>query len=135
MIEIPIDPVPKPRMTKSDKWKQRTAVLRYFSYADALRAALPRFVVPSELVIRFFIVMPKSWSAKKRASMLEKPHTQRPDIDNLAKAFMDALAEDDSYIYSLHAEKYWSDKGAVHVLTPEENLVIYSKGISTFKEN
>lgn len=63
----------------------------------------------------FGIPMPASWSAKKRGLMRGKPHEQRPDIDNLAKAFMDALCEDDSYIWRLYAEKLWSDEGYLEV--------------------
>lgn len=34
-----ITPIPKPRMTRSDKWKKRPAVVRYFEYKDKIRAA------------------------------------------------------------------------------------------------
>jgi len=32
-----INPVPKPRMTQSDKWKKRPPVLRYFAFKDECR--------------------------------------------------------------------------------------------------
>ena len=40
------------------------------------------------------------------------PHHQKPDVDNLVKAFMDAAQDsgmlvDDSVVYSIHAYKYW----------------------------
>lgn len=82
-------------------------------YCDALRALLPGYEVPGELEIEFGVPMPKSWPAKKKLLMEGKPHTQRPDIDNLAKAFMDALCEDDSYVYSLKAVKLWSNEGYI----------------------
>jgi Holliday junction resolvase RusA-like endonuclease len=129
MIEIAVEPMGKPRMTQRDKWAKRKVVVRYFEYCDALRLALPGFVVPDRLVLRFSIAMPKSWSKKKRVLLKGKPHTQKPDIDNLAKAFMDALADDDSYIYSLTAEKYWDESGSIRVLTPELDGVIHSKGV------
>lgn len=43
------------------------------------------------------------------------PHQQRPDIDNYAKAFLDALCEDDSYVYDLRAEKYWGRQASITV--------------------
>jgi Holliday junction resolvase RusA-like endonuclease len=63
--------------------------------------------------------MPHSWSKKKKDLMLGKPHKQRPDIDNLAKAFMDALLPEDSHVFSLTAEKYWSNEPSIVVLTDE----------------
>lgn len=65
--------------------------------------------VPSRLYIIFAMPMPKSWSARKRLQMRDMPHQQRPDIDNLLKAFLDCLCEDDSYVHEVHAVKVWSD--------------------------
>ena len=36
-IEIDICPVAKPRMTQSDKWRERPAVVKYRAFADELR--------------------------------------------------------------------------------------------------
>lgn len=112
---IPLEPVPKPRMTQRDRWAKRPAVVRYYAFCDSLRE-LYTVEVPPELAIRFNVTMPKSWSKKKRLEMEGKPHQQRPDIDNLLKAFMDALCEDDSYIYAVRAEKQWSEQGSIEVL-------------------
>lgn len=110
---IDINPVSEPRMTRADRWKQRDCVLAYRAYRDELRLKLPRYPLMSVLVIDFIIAMPQSWSQKKRAQMAGEPHQQKPDIDNLAKAFMDAFSEDDSYVYDLHARKFWGEKGAI----------------------
>lgn len=110
---ISITPIPKVRMTQSDRWKKRPAVVRYFSYCDKLRELLPDYVVPEVLQIEFGMPMANSWSKKKRGMLLGMPHQQKPDIDNLAKAFMDALCEDDSYIYKLEATKIWSTEGYI----------------------
>lgn len=120
MMYIPLEPVPKPRMTQRDRWAQRPAVLRYRQYCDdlrmhwSLRYDTPR-EVPERLALRFYITMPVSWSKKKRLEMIGAPHQQRPDIDNLVKAFLDALCEDDSYVYAIKAEKYWSEEGGLEV--------------------
>jgi Holliday junction resolvase RusA-like endonuclease len=119
-VRIPINPVPKPRLTQRDRWKQRPVVLRYHAYCDLLRFEWKNLTsskeVPEKLALKFNLPMPISWSKRKRDLMRGKPHQQRPDIDNLAKAVMDALCEDDSYVYALKAEKYWSDEGSIDFL-------------------
>lgn len=103
-------------MTQRDRWKKRDVVVRYHAFCDALREYLPGFVVPDRVGLRFSIPMPNSWSPKKRASLAGTPHTQRPDIDNLAKAFLDALCVEDSYVTHLRLEKYWSEQGAIEIM-------------------
>lgn len=111
---IAITPVPKPRMTQRDSWAKRPAVTRYYTFCDELRLAHPQ-PLAEVLLLTFYIKVPKSWSKKQKAAMLGKPHQQRPDIDNLSKAVMDALCEDDSYIYALHAEKFWADEPGIDI--------------------
>ena len=112
-----ITPIPKPRMTRADSWKKRPCVVRYWDYKDnlTLQARALRFTVEEHLDIEFHIPMPKSWSKKKKAKMLGNPHQQTPDIDNLSKAFLDSLCEQDNYVWSLVAKKYWSDKGFIKI--------------------
>lgn len=111
---VPIRPVPKPRTTQRDRWAKRPAVVRYYEFCDELRLRFPR-PLPAELGLIFYIKMPKSWSKKKQEAMLYKPHRQRPDIDNLSKAVMDALCEDDSHIYQLNAKKLWNDVEGIEI--------------------
>lgn len=111
---IKIVPVPKPRMTKADAWKKRPAVLRYWTFCDELRLKYKKKVEPT-LSLKFYLPMPKSWSKKKQIEMLGKPHQAKPDIDNLIKSFLDALCEDDSYVYRIRGEKYWADEGSIEV--------------------
>ena len=101
-------------MTRSDAWKKRPAVLRYWAFCDELRL-LYKKEVPSSLALTFNMPMPKSWSKKKRLEMQGKPHQAKPDIDNLIKSFLDALCEDDSYVYRIRGEKYWADEGSISV--------------------
>jgi Holliday junction resolvase RusA-like endonuclease len=62
--------------------------------------------------------MPKSWSKKKKAVMWGKPHTSKPDIDNLVKAILDALNgvafNDDSQIWEIQSSKIWTDEPYVY---------------------
>lgn len=117
-IVFKVEPVAKPRQTKSDVWKRRPRVMRYRTFADDIRreAARHRFSVPdSGLRVTFYLPMPKSWSKSKRGTMLWKPHQQTPDIDNLIKSFLDALCGDDCTVWEITGRKFWSEAGAIMV--------------------
>jgi len=79
---IDITPLGKVRMVKSDSWKKRPSVLRYWAYKDELKLKLPHYEVGPRLAIRFNLSMPPSWSQKKKDLMCGTPHQQKPDIDN-----------------------------------------------------
>lgn len=111
-----VTPMGAPRMTQRDKWKQRPVVLRYHAYRDELRARLAGFAMPAESWwIRFYMPMPKSKSKKWKQEHNEQPHQQKPDIDNLVKAFMDAMTEDDAYVHDIRASKFWSDEPRIEI--------------------
>jgi len=112
---IPVAPVPKPRMTKSDRWKQRPAVMRYWKFKDDLKAVVKGDLEPI-FDVTFYVPMPKSWSEKQKATMVNTPHQVKPDVDNYLKAFMDALCVDDSYVYDVHARKFWAEEGSIVLL-------------------
>ena len=63
------------------------------------------------IYMEFHIPMPMSWSKKKKALMLGKPHQQRPDTDNICKGVMDSLLEEDCKVWHLEAKKYWAEEG------------------------
>jgi Holliday junction resolvase RusA-like endonuclease len=115
-----IEPVSAPRMTQSDKWKldinhknprqrQRMCVHKYFKFKDELKkqCLINGYKLEPVLNICFVIEMPKYWSSKKKFLMDGKPHKQRPDRDNLLKAFQDAFVEDDAFIYDGRTTKLW----------------------------
>jgi Holliday junction resolvase RusA-like endonuclease len=109
-----ITPVAKPRMTRSDKWKKRKCVLKYWAYRDEIR--LFRVKIPeSNARIIFYLPMPDSWSKKKKEQMLGKPHQQKPDIDNLVKGILDATYKDDSTVWDIKAAKYWGRRGEIYI--------------------
>jgi Holliday junction resolvase RusA-like endonuclease len=120
-------------MVRSDRWRQRPAVLRYFDFKDAINAEFKGTLEPVFKVV-FFMPMPKSWSEKKRKEMLGKPHQQKPDIDNLAKAFMDALCVDDSYVYDIHAKKFWHDIGSIELTEYDDYANVPVMGINNEKQ-
>ncbi|MEN3753781.1 RusA family crossover junction endodeoxyribonuclease [Mangrovibacter sp. SLW1] len=109
-----IEPIGKPRMTRSDKWKQRPAVMRYRAFCDEVR--LRKLTMPEAGAhITFILPMPQSWSKKKREEYRGKPHQSKPDCDNMLKALMDALYDDDAHIWDCRITKLWGEKGQIIV--------------------
>lgn len=114
MTVIGIEPVPKPRMTQRDKWAKRPAVLRYREFCDQVRGA--GVVLPeSGAHIVFHLPMPASWSKQRRAEMLGKPHQQKPDVDNLAKALLDACLAEDQGVWDVRVTKRWAEQGGIEI--------------------
>lgn len=115
-IYLPVTPVAKPRMTRRDKWAQRPAVIRYRDYCDAVRAAWGARPFPAAGAwLVFHLPMPRSWSRKKKDAMRGTIHQQKPDKDNLEKAWNDALHSDDSHIADSRITKLWADVGYIEI--------------------
>ncbi len=110
---LKVRPTPKPRMVKSDKWKKRPIVLKYWAYKAEVLLQAKGYVLPDKIDICFHLKMPKSWSKKKKLEMFGKPHQQRPDVDNLEKSIMDVFCKDDSRIWYSLTTKYWSNEDRV----------------------
>ena len=110
----------KPRMTRADRWKKRPVIQRYWAYKDRLKAIAKEidYTVGDVLEIEFIIQIPKSYSNKKTAALAGEPHQIKPDLDNLVKAFIDCLTDDDKHIYKIKASKYWGVGGSsIYVFT------------------
>ena len=64
-----------------------------------------------EVIIEAQFAPAASWSKKRRADAIGKPHTQKPDCDNLGKTVMDALNRiawaDDGQVASVTIRKSW----------------------------
>lgn len=113
-----IEPMGAVRQVRSDAWNKRPRVIRYRAFRDQLRflAAKGKLIIPdSNLHMRFHIAMPKSWSRKKREEKRGTPHQSTPDLDNLIKAFFDALLKRDEQIHQYSADKRWAEKGAIEI--------------------
>lgn len=114
LYSFDILPVPKPRMTQSDKWNERKPVTNYFAFKQELRlkANLKKFRIGEQLNVIFYI-------PTKNMLLWGKPHReQKPDGDNLLKAFIDAMTDQDHNIWDGHYRKYWSEKPRIDVLEP-----------------
>ena len=109
-----IEPIAAPRMTRADRWKKRPCVMHYNAFKQEVR--LKRVDVVSGDKIIFWIAMPKSWSEKKKKQFYGQPHCQRPDIDNLTKALLDALYKEDSHIWKIRTEKRWGASYGIEII-------------------
>jgi Holliday junction resolvase RusA-like endonuclease len=93
-------------------------------YLDSC-GSLPPFDGPVSVDCRFVFPVAKSWSKAKKAAALsgELRHTQKPDIDNLAKLVTDSINErayaDDAQIVALLAHKLWGNVPATYVTLEE----------------
>lgn len=89
--------------------------------------ALPHFPQPLSgpiaLTVNVTFATPQSWSKKKTSETVHRPHLQKPDADNLAKAVCDGLNRiawaDDSQIYELTVRKFWGLRDETHVFVKE----------------
>ena len=122
MQKYDIQPVPAPRMTRSDKWKKRPCVMRYFAFRDAVKAA--KIQLQSPCKITFYVPMPESWSERKRKDFDGKPHMNKPDADNLLKALLDSVFDDDAHMWSVAVEKRWAREGSITVQKFPEDVYL-----------
>jgi len=114
-LVLNIVPIPKPRMTRSDSWKKRPCVVRYWKFKDELRAVVGNSELPHPIHLIFVLPMPASWSAIKKKKMKGKYHTAKPDTDNCIKAFLDCLYDNDQHIADIRGTKIWGEQGQIIV--------------------
>lgn len=101
-------------------------------YEDLIKLAAGKAMTEKPLetpvAVFVYIVAPvlASFSKKRKADCLagiEKP-MKKPDIDNVAKCFLDAMNGivyvDDTQVVSLHATKVYGTVGLVEVMVREE---------------
>jgi Holliday junction resolvase RusA-like endonuclease len=76
--------------------------------------------------ITFFIPCPRTWSKKKKKLHHGRYHQSKPDLDNLLKAFLDALMTEDKQISHYEVSKRWVDfeTGWIEVTYKETELVL-----------
>jgi Holliday junction resolvase RusA-like endonuclease len=121
---IEINPVPEPRQSRRDTWNPSDRVIKYRDFCDTLNQHFRAAQLPENYLLVFYLPMPKSWSKKKKVQLYLTPHQQKPDKDNLEKAFLDGLFSkhhnldgnyDDSHVWDGRTIKLWSDRGAIAV--------------------
>ncbi len=116
-----VTPMGAPRMSRQDRFMGREVVTRYKAFGILLRnqALRQKFTLPDKISFTFTLPMPASWSGKKRERMIGTPHQQKPDIDNLIKAFMDGITYrdklSDATVWYVNATKLWGEEGLIEV--------------------
>ena len=72
---------------------------------------------PLSVTLTFYMPIPKSYTKKKKALMQDETyaHTNKPDIDNMVKFYLDCFPFDDKVIYKIKARKFYSPRSRVEI--------------------
>jgi Holliday junction resolvase RusA-like endonuclease len=94
--------------------------------ATAAMGASEPLDTPVTVAIYIRVGIPASYSKQKRKDALSgvlKP-TKKPDLDNVAKCFLDSMNEivylDDKLVVNLHVTKVYAETPAVEVMVKED---------------
>ena len=136
MIEFTVPGEPKgkgrPRFSRVGKFTKTYTDVKTKMYEEKIASAARLQMYPNEpletplsITLIFHIGVPKSYSKKRTTDCLtgkEWP-TKKPDVDNIAKAFLDAMNgiayKDDVQVIRLHAYKKYSIDPHVHITIHE----------------
>lgn len=114
-------PSPRPRFRNTGRLPQAYMPTSYKKHKEYIQRQMPKLLIekPIKLEIFFYIPMAKSWTKKKKASLLDKPHNIKPDVDNLLKTVMDAANNhiwiDDGQVYEIVTKKTFSSEAKIMI--------------------
>jgi Holliday junction resolvase RusA-like endonuclease len=123
----------RPRFAKRGNFVSTYTPQKTKTYEDEIRlmaqaamGASEALETPVTVAIYIRVGIPASFSKNKRKDALaniERP-TKKPDIDNIAKCFLDAMNGivylDDKQVVSLHITKVYAETPAVEVMVKED---------------
>lgn len=117
-IEIPGKPFAKQRARATRQGRMYTPKETVSFERTVAEYALASGVKPLEGPVKFTLIAvfepAKSWSKKKTAELIWRPHTQKPDLDNIEKAVLDGLNRiafaDDSQVCQHESKKMWGSE-------------------------
>ncbi len=123
----------RPRFAKRGNFVSTYTPQKTKTYEDEIRmmaksamGASEPLETPVTVAIYIRVGIPASFSKQKRKDALaniERP-TKKPDIDNIAKCFLDAMNGivylDDKQVVSLHITKVYAETPAVEVMVKED---------------
>jgi Holliday junction resolvase RusA-like endonuclease len=135
MFIVYVEPVGKgrPRFAKRGNFVSTYTPLKTKTYEDEIRmmataamGASEPLETPVTVAIYIRAGIPASFSKQKRKDALSgilKP-TKKPDIDNIAKCFLDGINNivylDDKQVINLHVTKVYAETPAVEVMVKED---------------
>lgn len=123
----------RPRFARRGKFVSTYTPQKTKSYEDEIRmmakaamGASEPLETPVTVAIYIRVGIPTSFSKQKRKDALSgiiKP-TKKPDLDNVAKCFLDSMNEivylDDKQVVNLHVTKVYAETPAVEVMVKED---------------
>ena len=124
------DPVGKqrPRFSRGRTYTpKKTVDYENLIASKALSAMTPALPVETPVAVYIWInhAIPASYSKKRKEACLNRlEHPKKPDLDNTAKVFLDAMNgivyKDDVQVVTLRVMKRYDTVASVHVLVREE---------------
>lgn len=127
---LPFDPVPKgrPRFTRTGHAYTPAKTAKYEKEIAEYYASNEGTLFENAIRVKIIFAMPipKSFSKKIRLKIAtgEYNHTKKPDVDNMAKAVLDALNgvayTDDSLITHLTVGKHYSNNPGIWLTIKED---------------
>jgi Holliday junction resolvase RusA-like endonuclease len=122
----------RPKFARKGNFVSTYTPLKTKNYEDRIREVAREAMGSSEpletpITVCFYITMPvpASYSKKAKTACLlgETRPTKKPDVDNIIKAFLDAMNGivylDDCQVVDLHAKKVYGTVGMVEVYIKE----------------
>jgi len=123
----------RPRFARRGNFVSTYSPTKTRDYEDLIKEAARKAMGSNELLetpvtvaIYITVPIPSSYSKKRTEACLsgsERP-IKKPDIDNVAKCFLDAMNEivykDDTQVLTLHITKVYGTVGMVEVMVKED---------------
>ena len=123
----------RPRFARRGNFVSTYSPQKTKTYEDEIRmmaraamGASEPLDTPVTVAIYIRVGIPASYSKQKRKDALSgvlKP-TKKPDLDNVAKCFLDSMNEivylDDKLVVNLHVTKVYAETPAVEVMVKED---------------
>jgi len=135
MYQVEGNPVGKgrPKFARRGNFVSTYTPTKTRDYEDLIKDAARKAMGSNELLetpvtvaIYITVPIPQSYSKKRTEACLsgsERP-IKKPDIDNVAKCFLDAMNEivykDDTQVLTLHIAKVYGTVGMVEVMVKED---------------
>lgn len=121
-ITIPGKPIPlkRPRLGYNRVYDAQVKLKEETALHILTQTDFPPLLEDIAIELRFFMKMPKGIGKKKTANLEGRPHTIRPDIDNLIKYYLDVcnglLYNDDAQIYNIIATKIYCEEPRTEII-------------------